>query len=86
MFGFALYYVGAFVLDKDLQLIGWSRKPLLAPPFEPKATPRPNWKIACVFPCGLSIVGSLVIISAGENDFRSVLYRGELAELLKSVK
>ena len=85
MFGFSLYYVGAFVLDADLRLVSWSRKPLLAPPFEPKTTPRPNWKICCVFPCGLSIVGSSVIISAGENDFRSVVYRLELSELLKSV-
>jgi hypothetical protein len=86
MFDFSIYYVGAFTMDADFNVTGWTPEYIISPPFMPETIERPHWKICCAFPCGLVVEGDSVIIASGENDCRCVLYRVGLGELLKSVK
>jgi predicted GH43/DUF377 family glycosyl hydrolase len=82
---FAIYYGGAAVFDANLKVLGYSKKPMFIPPYLDRAIARPSVNINCVFPAGVANIGDNLLISCGENDYRTVVYRISLKKILSLI-
>jgi len=79
---FSVYYAGAALFDSKLTVLAQSKKPMFIPPFLDRGVLRPSVNINCVFPAGIVLKGDDVLVSCGENDYRTVIYRIPLKKIL----
>lgn len=63
-----IYVAGLLVMNKDLEIVGISKKPLMAPSLYTYNKSRLNQNIFVIFPCGFLYNKGKYIISMGYND------------------
>ncbi len=77
-----VYYTYAALFDNNGELLASTEEPVIAPEIGVYSGARP----LTIFVCGLALYGDKLLISAGRDDEITLIYEGELEEILENMK
>lgn len=77
-----VYYTYAALFDNSGELLASTEEPVIAPEIGVYSGARPS----TIFVCGLALYGGKLLISAGRDDEITLIYEGELEEILENMK